>query len=320
MRTNWLRPWVAATILATSVLAGLTWYRANTSVLAQSTADAKAGKTKAVDDGQDAEQKTIRQISQAFAEAFEKGDAKAVASFWTEQGEYINDDGTVVRGREAIAKTYGELFAKHPKHKVKVEIDSIRFTSKRTAIEEGHLRVQRDKGAVVTSRYSVLHVKDGDRWEMALVREWPYEGATLRDIDWLIGTWATNGKDTEVKTTYRWNNEKTFILMDFVIQDKGQPARKGTATIARDPVTEQLRSWQFESQGGFGEATWSRDGKKWLQDASGTLANGSQMTALNVITPLTPDSFLWQSTNRTLDGDELPDIAPVKVNRVKNEK
>ena len=33
--------------------------------------------------------------------------------------------------------------------------------------------------------------------------------------------------------------------------------------------------------------------------------------------PVDKGTFTWQSTGRTLDGEELPNIPPVKVKRVK---
>ena len=39
----------------------------------------------------------IRRVTQEFAKAFEKGDAKAALSFCTEEIEYIADDGEPVR-------------------------------------------------------------------------------------------------------------------------------------------------------------------------------------------------------------------------------
>jgi hypothetical protein len=87
--------------------------------------------------------------------------------------------------------------------------------------------------------------------------------------------------------------------------------------IARDPSTGNLRSWLFESEGGFGGATWTLDGKRWLIDAAGVEADGAEMTATNILTPLSKDSFTWQSVDRTVDGEEQPSIPPIKVTRVK---
>jgi len=52
---------------------------------------------------------TIRASAEAFVAAFNKQDAKATAAFWTPDGEYADETGRVIRGREAIEKEY-ELF------------------------------------------------------------------------------------------------------------------------------------------------------------------------------------------------------------------
>src|SRR5262245_24316455 len=41
-------------------------------------------------DGRDADREAVRKASQAFAVAFEKGDAAAVAGFFTDEGEYVD--------------------------------------------------------------------------------------------------------------------------------------------------------------------------------------------------------------------------------------
>jgi hypothetical protein len=53
------------------------------------------------------------QNAEAFAAAFNKGDAKAVAAFWTMNGEYAGPDGEKIRGREVIEKEYADFFKKN---------------------------------------------------------------------------------------------------------------------------------------------------------------------------------------------------------------
>jgi hypothetical protein len=54
--------------------------------------------------------------------------------------------------------------------------------------------------------------------------------------------------------------DKSFIRVQFTIRQKDQTV-SGFQMIGKDPASRELRSWTFESAGGFGEATWSRDGK-----------------------------------------------------------
>jgi uncharacterized protein (TIGR02246 family) len=264
-----------------------------------------------------ADEAGVRASSKDFVKAFEKGDAKAVAAFWTEEGEYISDDGTNYRGRDAIQDAYAKFFDKNPKLRFEVQIESIRFVSKDSAIEEGYAKTYSEKTRKNTSsRYSVLHVREGGKWLMAVVREWPDEGTTLRDIDWLIGSWSAKTDNGEVRTSYEWDEDKKFIRMRFTITKKGETIT-GSEMIGRDPRTGQLRAWLFENDGGFGESMWTWDGKRWLIEAGGVQSSGAEMTAVNILTPIDKDSFTWQSDDRTLDGESVQSIPPVKVTRVK---
>ena len=66
-----------------------------------------------------------------------------------------------------------------------------------------------------SSRISTLYVREKGRWLLALLREWPDEGTTLRDVDWLIGSWESKSGDVDVRTTYEWEEGKNFIRCRF---------------------------------------------------------------------------------------------------------
>jgi uncharacterized protein (TIGR02246 family) len=279
-------------------------------------APARTGEGAGEKDTRQADRAQLQAQMKGFLKAFESGDADEVASFWTPNGELIGEEGRTYRGRAAIAKAYRQTFAKKEKRHAEVEPDSLRFPSQDTAIAEGYFKVRVGKEEPTSSRYSVLHVREGGKWLMAVVREWPSGNVSLRDLEWLIGTWAAKRDDAEVRTTYEWVWNKAFIRMDFTIR---QPDRtlSGFQMIGKDPASGQLRSWTFESEGGVGEATWSNDGKKWTLDSVGQLTDGSTQSATVVMTPLSKDAFTWQAVKRTIDGEELDDLAPVKVTRVK---
>ncbi|MGE0528387.1 MAG: hypothetical protein AB7P49_15060, partial [Bdellovibrionales bacterium] len=50
-------------------------------------------------DDRQGDRQVIGELSIAFVKAFNDGDAKAVASFWTENGEYHNEQGEFIQGR-----------------------------------------------------------------------------------------------------------------------------------------------------------------------------------------------------------------------------
>jgi uncharacterized protein (TIGR02246 family) len=282
----------------------------------EDTPPATAG-TVAKDTTRAGDEAAIRKATADFIKAVEKGDAKAVAASWTQEGEYIGDDGTTIRGRANIEAAYAKALARNKKLRVAITVESIRFPSKDTAIEEGYAkRFQDNSEHSTSSRYSVLHVREGGRWLMALLREWPDEGVSLRDLDWLIGTWEAKTDEAAVRTIYTWDAKKNSIRCDISIKGEGRNVR-ATQVLLKDPRTSQLRSWMFDDDGGFGDGTWTRDGKRWVIAATGVQADGGEMTATNILMPVDKDTFSWQSTERTLDGEALPNIPPVKVRRVK---
>jgi len=272
------------------------------------------------DGNQAADKAALKQTVQSLIAAIEAGDARAMAAHWTENGEYLADDGTAFRGRVAIEKEYLRAFAKRTaKVKAEFEVDSIRFPSKDTAIEEGYFKVRVGKDAPITSKFSILHVREGGQWLMAVVREWPNAGVVIRDLDWLIGSWAAKNDDVEIQSTYKWWGNKTFIRGEFSIKQKDRAA-SGFQMIGRDPATGDIRSWAFDPDGSFGEGVWTREGKKWFQESAGVLPDGTTISMTNIITQLDHDAFTFQSVDRTVGGEDVADLPPVRVNRVKTTK
>src|SRR5262245_52216093 len=79
------------------------------------------------DKSPDAAQEAIRQSARAFEAAFEKRDAKSIAALWTEDGEYQDAGGELIRGRGEIEKAFAEFFKENPQPKIGIVIESIRF-------------------------------------------------------------------------------------------------------------------------------------------------------------------------------------------------
>ena len=52
------------------------------------------------------EETSLMNNAKAFVEAFEKGDAKAVAAFWAEDGDYVDLSGRRLQGRPAIEDAF----------------------------------------------------------------------------------------------------------------------------------------------------------------------------------------------------------------------
>ena len=83
------------------------------------------------------EEAAIFKSAEAFIEAFHKGDAKAVAAFWTADGDYTDQTGKLFKGREAIEKLFKGFFAENKGLKLRIDIASIKFVTADVAIEDG---------------------------------------------------------------------------------------------------------------------------------------------------------------------------------------
>jgi uncharacterized protein (TIGR02246 family) len=272
--------------------------------------------------GRAEDEKVIREQSQALARAFEKGDTREVAGFWTAEGEYVDEGSEPVRGREALEKAYADFFAKRPELQVESTTDAIRFVGTDSAVEEGTFTVRAKDAPPNSSRFSSLYVREGGRWRIAMLQEWGNDETarpSLESLAWLVGTWESEGENLKARVTYEWSETKAFIRSRFVITSKKgdePPPGTGTQMIGVDPADGVIRAWTFDADGGIGEAVWEWDGTQWLIESAGTLADGSRTTALNLMTPSGNDSFTWRSVGRTLDGRDMADIDAIKVNRV----
>jgi uncharacterized protein (TIGR02246 family) len=262
----------------------------------------------------------IRAASMAFVDAFNKKDAKAVVDFWTPNGEFINDAGEIFRGREEIEKTYSEFFQTNPDSKMRLAIDSIRLVSENTAIEDGRAIVDpAPEGAPGTGKYTVVHVKVDGKWKMASVRDtWesaPSAYDNVADLEWLIGTWVAEEHGARTVSVCRWLGGKSFVERKYTITHPDGAVASGVQIIGWDPQAECVKSWNFSSDGGHAIGIWTPTEGGWSAELEGTTGDGTATKAVNTLTRLDDNGYVWQSTQRMLGEEELPDTDEVVLKR-----
>ena len=271
----------------------------------------------------DPQEAAITKTAEAFVEAFQKGDAKAVASFWTPDGDYVDPSGRVLSGRPAIEKDFAELFAENKGLKLRIEVASLKFPTPDTAVEDGITAVLAPDGTAPSrARYSNFFVKKDGQWLLASVREATYVAPSnyenLRGLEWVIGEWVDENPSSELaRVSFAWAPDQNFIVSTRTVETKEGVLDRGTQWIGWDPVSKQIRSWNFEADGGFGEGAWAKDGDKWIIKTTSVLADGSKVIATNVVSPLNADSISLQSKEQTVDGKALPDTNETKMKRAR---
>jgi uncharacterized protein (TIGR02246 family) len=272
--------------------------------------------------GTAADETAIRDGAAAFARAFNAADARAVAALWTPTGEYVDEAGNTFSGRPAIEKEYAALFKEHPGATIRVTIDALRFAGPDLAIEEGTARVQEPPvGAVSMARYMAIHRKQDGKWLMASVRDLESAPLTryqaLRELEALVGDWEARTGDVSVETHCEWMENRNFIRRTFKRTQGGEVATSGMQIIGVDPTTDEVVSWEFDADGGFGRALWTRDGARWIIANEAVTGAGKTALSINLLTFVNKDTFHFQSTNRTLDGAPMQDIPETKITRRK---
>lgn len=264
----------------------------------------------------DADRAAIRQAARDFEAAFNRRDAKAVATLYTESAEAREAGGRPFVGRAAIEKSYADHFKADPDAKVEVLVQSVRFPANDLAVEEGLLRVSRGpKGLPTTTTYVAVHVREGGRWPVALASEGGGGQDRLEDLDWLLGEWTTRVKDDAVKFTFARDPKRPAITGTFTRTPAGREAVTGTIRIAADPETGRIRSWGFEDDGAHSQSLWSADGKGWVLDSRGVLADGTPTAERIVLRRVGPDAITWRAIDRLLGDVPLADTPPVRLTR-----
>ncbi|MGD9858044.1 MAG: DUF4440 domain-containing protein, partial [Planctomycetaceae bacterium] len=133
--------------------------------------------------------------------------------------------------------------------------------------------------------------------------------------EWLIGEWVDESDEATVRTSTRWSEDGNYILSEFHVEASGVRTMDGSQRIGWDPVAKQIRSWVFDSEGGFAEGAWTKVGDEWLVKANGVRPDGTVASATNVYSPLDGKTIRWSTTQRVIEGELQPDVSVVMVHQ-----
>jgi len=262
----------------------------------------------------------IKKTIQSYVEAFNRGDADALAAHWTKDGDYITDTGEVLTGREQLKAAFKAFFKDKEGIKIDVKSLAIYVEAPGKAIEEGLATTTRSGEEPETTRYVTAYVKENGDWKISKVKEIAPMGTApnhdkLEPLEWMIGDWVDEDQSGRLETDCYWSADGSFIVRSFVVSVGGLTTFGGKQIIGWDPSTNQIRSWVFDTNGGFGEATWSKQGESWYVNSAIVLNTGEKASSINILTPVDENSFTWQSTGREVGGVPLPETPKVTVIR-----
>ncbi|WP_158545390.1 YybH family protein [Bremerella cremea] len=306
-------------LLLTFVLTGTAW-----SQEAEQTSPAKPASEEVVSDevALNEDEIAIFQAIDSYTAAFNKGDAQALADHWTDDGEYVSPDGKVLKGKDALVKDYLSYFQETPGAKLEVRDTHVKMISPRVATETGVAVVMVADQDPSETTYEAIHVKTPAGWRIDSIKEVvaplpaPTHYQQLQGLEWMIGTWVDNAEENaSVETTGRWTTNRNFLVRTFRVFIQDQVDFEGTQVIGWDPSLGVIRSWTFDSDGGFAAGRWSQSGNRWTVQSLSILPDGRQASSTNIYDLIDENTVEFHSIGRQVAGELLPNIETLTIIR-----
>ena len=252
--------------------------------------------------------------AEATVNAFNGGDAAALGGMFIADGELVDENGTVTESRTEITSLFRRFFERFPKATLEMEVTDARAVGDEMVVEEGIRRITADQAAAAAQvRYVAVRLKEGDRWPLASYREFsddpqPTPTEMLASLEWIVGDWVDESPEGQTQISYGWSEDGNFLIGEYNLSVGGQAASKSVQRIGWDPVEGTLRSWTFDSDGGFSEGEWMGTDDGWVVKSEATLPDGSIGSATVTIRPSDADHFVVESTDRIVGGAQEPDF------------
>lgn len=263
-----------------------------------------------------AEETAVRDAVEAYRKAVELGDSEAMAAFWSPDADYVDYKGrafkiqaSLIRARNQ-AREDGHLARPAPK----TETLAIRVVTSEVAVEDGTIERPDPSGDhPKVGRYCALWVKKDGKWLINGVRESLYRAPPtenhFQDVEWMLGDWVAEGPHGTAEVSCTWGPDKAYILRNLKVNQKGSDRPLvATQWIGWDPIHERIHSFVYDSQGGYAQGIWAKDGDAWVVSTSGVLPDGQRTTSTNFYSKIDDNTSIWESIDDRVDGVATPDV------------
>jgi uncharacterized protein (TIGR02246 family) len=305
---------VPSVFLALGLLATLNLIQSPREVGAAGAVDGEKSQSTAAG-ASDQDDQGVRKAGAGYMAALNKGDLEGILAFWAPDADYVDEAGKMTRGREAIATLYKKSLAENNGAKYKGQTYSIKFLRPDVAMVDGSVEITSSEGVRDSNRYAVVWTRSGDKWLISSARDLPTEiddlpslaYAQLKGLEWLVGEWTDRSDKIDATVSCRWAPNKSFLLIEYRVKQENQDPLLVSVRVGWDAHNQMIRSWTFDSKGGFGEGYWQHQGHRWVVGASGILPDGGTGAATYVYEFVNPDTFIWHAKDRDVDGQPLAD-------------
>lgn len=266
-----------------------------------------------------------QELRTSFAEyvaAFNAQDVEALAMKWQPEGVFFDEaSGERTVGRDAIAQRFRVLFDQQDDLKLGGRLDSIRWIRPDVAKVTGYAVTIGADDDSLESRFTAILVREDGQWvfdsiEESVSPELPVPEQRLEPLGSLVGRWVDQSEGASTVTSTRWGTNRSFLVRSYFVERGDGQTSQGTQVVGWDPRSQRIRCWMFNSDGSFGDGTWSQRDDGWEVKIRQTLSDGRIAAATQIISVIDQDTLRVQWIGREIEGDLMPSTGPVKVVRV----
>ena len=170
--------------------------------------------------------------------------------------------------------------------KLSIDVESIQFVSPNVAVEHGTAPFVTPEAEPEEVAYSAVYVRRAVEWLLDRVtdKEALANQSQLRAAEGTRVVHRQLGRsrrEFDIVTDCNWTKNKNFMVRSFTVSADDNIDLSGMQIIGWDAGSKQIRSWTFDSDGGFAQGVWSKSKDRWYVHKKGTTADGETTTAVN---------------------------------------
>jgi len=250
-----------------------------------------------------AEEAALRQVSQEYLAALDRGDWKAVSDYWVPTGVYVDEQGVSHPIKDMLAGGITKTPSLRPQ--IKLTATKFRFLTADAAVEDGTSEiVHPGQASAVKGRFSAVWVRSGGKWRLDSLRESRASDESQADaltaLEPLVGEWAGQSGGLTMHVQAGWNAAKTSLRRDITLTSDGKTLVSAVQQIGWDPRHQQIRSTTLNDNGSCTDGIWSQEGNIWMVLARATHPNGTESRSTQIFKFADRNTILWKSIHVTI--------------------
>lgn len=264
----------------------------------------------------------IKNNFSAYQEAFNKRDVSKLKALWAPEAIYQNlTTKEIIQGNDEIADYFEEEFENLGDETLNIASDKMEFPAPGKAIVKGIATTQ-SKGETQQKSAFVAELSNANgSWVLQKVTEVeiqapPTHFEQLKELEWLVGKWEGSKDDVDFSIDTAWDENKNFLNQKFSIVMLDQKELTGQQIIGWDDEKKKIRSWLFDSDGGFGEGFWNKDGDSWYVGMTFNLPDGRKGSATQIYKKNDARTYTFAAEDRDIGGKLLPDTQPITITKI----